>query len=933
MPRAHLRLRLLGPFTIEGEQAVVVPVGKARRALAVLAERPGEFVAVGVLVEALWQESPPQHADRNVAALVSRLRRTLGRDRIDGTPAGYRLVPDDLGTDLAEAIEHVETAERELAHGRFAVALTAAELATTTLDAGEAMAGEPADEWVSDVRLRAARYLRRARIARSTAALALGAPDLAVEVAGAALATDPLDEEACRVVMTGRWRAGDPGAALAEYARLEAAMSDQLGCDPSPATRALRDTVHAARHPAAAASEPGPDPLVGRDGELDVLRAHWDRACTGEPGLVVVSGVSGIGRSALVDRFADELRRDGALVLPVTCFEAERSLYLEPLVQVVRAALRRVDPADVLALAGPRLDTLAQLVPELADLIAEADREQAGPGPGPELADPELAHGRAVDAFAGFVARLATRRPVLVTVEDAHHAGRSTIAALGVAVREWRTVPGARVLLVVTEQGAHPVAAEPLHDVPGERLVLGPLDVAAVAELVRRAGTGHDPRRLHARTGGSPLFVTELLRQPDTPGSRPDDGAVPVPRSLRDIVAERIAGVDEDVAELLGQAAVLGASFTPADLAALAGIDERTCTTRADEAVRHGLLRLRRDALAFVSDVVRQVAYESSPSPVRVSRHRRAARMFDARPETAARHYAAAGDWSSAADAWTAAAEVASRAFANNEAVELLSKAVGAARSAGDVVVLVQTLLRRGRACSQIGRHDDAVADHEQALELARGMDDSELEARALEQLGWTALYARDAMAAVDLAEQATELAESAAAAPGALPSATLLLGRVRHWDGDYAGAGTAYEQVLGSGPDDSTRGMALAYQGALLQHMDRFTEAKTVLARAAALCRRTGEFRPLLQTLFFTALARGDSGDFAGALRALDNARRLIDAEKVGFYRAGIETATSWLWQELGQVHRARDHAEHAIELARRGGGALELEQELHAL
>ncbi|MFC7655567.1 ATP-binding protein [Pseudonocardia benzenivorans] len=96
-----------------------------------------------------------------------------------------------------------------------------------------------------------------------------------------------------------------------------------------------------------------PRPLVGRDGELDVLRAHWDRACTGEPGLVVVSGVSGIGRSALVDRFADELRRDGALVLPVTCFEAERSLYLEPLVQVVRAALRRVDPADVLALAGP----------------------------------------------------------------------------------------------------------------------------------------------------------------------------------------------------------------------------------------------------------------------------------------------------------------------------------------------------------------------------------------------------------------------------------------------------------------------------------------------------------------------------------------------------------------------------------------------------
>ena len=83
------------------------------------------------------------------------------------------------------------------------------------------------------------------------------------------------------------------------------------------------------------------------------------------------------------------------------------------------------------------------------------------------------------------------------------------------------------------------------------------------------------------------------------------------------------------------------------------------------------------------------------------------------------------------------------------------------------------------------------------------------------------------------------------------------------------------------------------------------------MLARAAVLCRRTGEFRPLLQTLFFTALARGDSGDFAGALRALDSARRLIDAENLSFYRAGIETTTSWIWQELGQVERAREHAD----------------------
>ncbi|MBN9113177.1 MAG: AAA family ATPase, partial [Pseudonocardia sp.] len=890
MPRAHLRLRLLGPFTVEGGSSDIVPVGKARRVLAVLAERPGEFVSVGDLVEALWESAAPQRADRNVAALVSRLRKVLGRERIDGTATGYRLVATDLSTDLAEAIEHVERAELELGHGRFAVAVTGAELATGLLAADVALSGEQPDRWVSDVRLRVARYCRRARICWAAAALELGTPEVTVDVASAALDQDPLDEEACRLVMTGLVRAGRPADARAAYEALEAAVSEQLGCDPSPATRALLDTTRPTDEPVAE-----PEPIVGRDAQLDTLRGQWARSSDGRPGLVVVTGEGGVGRSALVERFADEQRHDGALVLSVACHEAERSLYLEPLVQLVRAALRRVDPADVLTLAGSRLGALAQLVPEVGDIVAATDYERA---------DPELEHGRALDAFAGFLARLSATRPVLVTIEDAHHAGRSTIGALRFAMREWAADAGARpVLVVVTERGAGAMT-EPLRELATEWIELGPLDVDAVADLVARAGTDHDPARLHAWTGGSPLFVAELLRSPGP--ALAGDGPVPVPPSLRDIVADRIEAADEEIAELLGQAAVLGASFTLDALAQLTGTEADRCATRAAEAVRIGLLHPLPDGMRFVNDVVRQVAYEATPTPVRISRHRRAARLLDARPESAARHFAAAGDWSSAARAWTDAAAAAARAFANTEAVELLSKAVGAARSADDVTQLVHTLVRRGRACSQIGRYADAVADHEQALELARGRDDPELEALALEQLGWTALYARDAMAAVDLAEQATEVAESAAAAPGALPSATLLLGRVRHWDGDYDGAGKAYEQVLDCAPDDSTRAMALAYRGALLQHLDRFAEARTVLARAAALCRRTGEFRPLLQTLFFTALARGDSGDFSGALRALDNARRLIDAEKLGFYRAGIETATSWLWQELGNPHRA---------------------------
>ena len=570
-------------------------------------------------------------------------------------------------------------------------------------------------------------------------------------------------------------------------------------------------------------------------------------------------------------------------------------------------------------LAGEWLGTLIELIPEIARATGPVPYERVGS---------ELEHRKSLEALASFLDRLADEQPVLLVVEDLQHAGASTIEALHFLATRWER---GRILAVATERtertDEHPSGTSRLRDVAFVH-ELGPLPEAAVAELVHNYGLAHDVGKLYEWTGGSPLFVTELLRHPAS-----GTAALAIPGSLHDMVARRLTHAGEDVNTLLAQGAVLGSSFSLDDVAALAGIDVEDCARRAARALRAGLLVARGDRFRFPNDIVRTVAYDAVPEPIRVSRHRRAARLVDARPEAAARHLAAARDWVEAARAWQLAAHAAHLAFANDEAERLLTDALGVAELSADRALLAVLRLRRGEIRTELGRHDAARDDHEHALVLARELGDEELEARVLEQLGWTAFYARDVLGAVDLAERATQLAESAAAAKGALPSATLLLGRVRHWDGDYAGAGAAYDRVLGTETVEGTTAMALAYQGALLQHQDRFADARAVLERAAVLCRRTGQFRPLLQTLFFIGLARGDVGDFGGGLASLDRARALIDGYGVSFYRAGIETTTSWLWQELGDVGRAREHAEQAVELARRGGGALELEQELHAL
>lgn len=916
-----VRVRLIGSLAVTGDLATPVPSGRASQLLAMLAARQGAFVQSATIADHLWPVRMPSDPLRNVASLVSRLRRSLGRQRIDGGPRAYRLVLDRRTTvDLVEAVDLTAMAERELAHGHSGLALRNAGRGVRLLDGGPALADEPDSDWSDDVRESAKGLLDRARRCRWAAALQVGDLDTTLEEAGRTLAANPLDEEAARAAMRAHASRGSPAEAIAVHERLRAALATQLGLDPSASSHRLyleilRGTLPPEHHAEVPRSGFGADGPVGRDREVATLARLWDDAVRGHGRIALLRGETGIGKSALGAAVARRAEQSGGAAVVVRCAEAERSLYLQPLADVVRGVLAHhlPDAADLLGDADRR--ALTVLVPELDERASSSDIS-------------EMQHRRTVDALAGFLGRVAEQQPLLVAIEDIENAGQSTIDALHYLTER---LAGNAVLTVATENaGEYPHPTAGLEDV-AVVLDVGPLDRAAVGTLLDEAGSRHDLDRFFAWTGGSPLLVSELLRHPAP--EHPEHDAPDIPATLHDALLRRLATTTDDVRDVLAQASVLGRSFTLDDLAALTEQPAEICAQRCERAQRAGLLGAHGDDFRFASEILRRIVYDESPRPVRTSRHRRAAALFGDRPEAAAGHLAAAGDHRDSARAWLQTADAAHLVFAHAESERMLTRAVEQAEHAGNPILAAQAMLRRGSVRCDLARYDDARDDHEHALGTARDHGDEELETNALEALGWTALHARDALATVDLAEQAGYLAESAAAAPGARRSSVLLLGRVRHWDGDYSGAAAAYDEVLASDTDDVLSATATAYRGALLQHTDRFDEARVALLQAVRLCARTGEFRTLLQSLFFCALARGDSGDFAGALRSLDRARRLIDEAGVNYYRAGIETTTSWLWQELGRVDLAREHAELAVDLARSGGGALELEQALHAL
>ncbi|HZO67545.1 MAG TPA: AAA family ATPase [Kribbellaceae bacterium] len=925
MADRDLRLTLIGRFEVVGALHAAVPGGRAARLLKILATRQGRFVPVGELVELLWEGRPPDRADRGVASLVSRLRHSLGPGRLDGDSTGYLLVRDAATqVDLQVAEQLVGTAEQESRSGQHAYAAVAAEQAVKLLTAGVPLAGEPEDWWVDDVRRYARQLLRRARLVRWETALELHDHRAAIESASAALAADGLDETAGRALMQAHAAAGEKAAALRVYEAIRSALLAELGAQPSMQTVALFESLLEAPVPVAEADH-GPvgylvSPLVGRDAELRRLRQLWSDASRGHGGIVVVLGEAGIGKTALVSALATEVERAGGLVVGTSCFEAERSLYLQPLVEAVGRIAARFDPTSVREFGGDTLGTLIQLAPQLARTVGPVGYLRAGA---------EIEHRRSLEALAGFFSRAGEGQPLLLAVDDTQYAGQSTVEALHFLASR---LSERRVLVVVAERtAASPPRTSTLTDVA---TVIRPdrLSRTDVLALVAAAGVRYPADKLFEWTGGSPLFVTELIRH-GRRSSADGDQEPDIPDSLQATVSARLAEAGDDARILLQLGAVFGGSFSLDDVAALTGGTVERFGRIATRALREGLLIEQGAAFKFANDIVRKVAYASMPRPLQVSRHRRAAKLFADQPEAAAHQLVAAEDWAPAARAWQEAAQRAHLGFANTDAERLLGHALGCAGKAGDRTVEGKIHLRRAQVRHDLGHLAEAKRDCEAAIAIARELGDEDLEAHALEQLGWTALYARNALDATDLAERATHLAESAAAAPAALPSSLLLVGRVRHWDGDYAGAATAYDHALTSAEDDETTAMVLAYRGALLQHMDRFVEAKSVLERAVVLSRKTGEFRLLLQGLFFTGLARGDLGDLDGALRALDRALRMTHEYDVHYYRAGIHSTSSWLWREIGDLAKAREHAEQAIDLAHRGGGALELEQELHAL
>lgn len=239
---ARIRIQLCGHFVVRigGERVEDrIPGRQGRLLFALLAARPHRTATRDELIEALWQHDLPSAPQLALSALISKLRRLLGRERLEGRNEICLKLSRDAFVDVQAARHAVHQAESLITANRWWDAYPGAATAGA-IARREFMRGEDAP-WLNEVRQEMDDVCVRAIECNARICLAVGKTELPTAVHLARQLTDraPYRETGYCLHMRALEQLGNVAEALRVYETLRTRLREELGVAPSAQAQAL----------------------------------------------------------------------------------------------------------------------------------------------------------------------------------------------------------------------------------------------------------------------------------------------------------------------------------------------------------------------------------------------------------------------------------------------------------------------------------------------------------------------------------------------------------------------------------------------------------------------------------------------------------------------------------------------------------------------
>jgi DNA-binding winged helix-turn-helix (wHTH) protein/tetratricopeptide (TPR) repeat protein len=342
--------------------------------------------------------------------------------------------------------------------------------------------------------------------------------------------------------------------------------------------------------------------MVGRGAELASLTRGLDDAGARNGRLFLICGEPGVGKTRLANEVAIEAQARGIALMVGHCSEHDEAVAYLPFVEILENFVERSEGGDRLRAAlGDEGPELARLLPKLKSIVPQLPSSMALP--------PAQARRHLFNSFFDFAARVASSRPAVMIIEDLHWADDSTLSLLDHIARR---ISDLALMVICTyrdvEMNMTSGLARTLEDLVRGRLAtalrLQRLPRQEVALMLSSLSGKSPPQRLvaeiFAETEGNPFLVEELFhhlededRLYDSAGqfrSKLQIGELDAPRSVRLVVARRMARVSELTRNIVAAASVIGRVFSFEVLQLLFDVNADSILESLEEAENAGLL-------------------------------------------------------------------------------------------------------------------------------------------------------------------------------------------------------------------------------------------------------------------------------------------------------------------------------------------------------
>ncbi len=504
--------------------------------------------------------------------------------------------------------------------------------------------------------------------------------------------------------------------------------------------------------------------FVGRGRQLNALEDAYRRTKTGRAVIVRVHGNSGMGKTALVRRFLDELqaREESVVILSGRCYERESVPYkaLDDIVDRLSRYLKQLPHSEMDALLPRDVRALARLFPMLDQIPAVVTSGARGV----EIKDAQELRRRGFAAFRELIGRLSDRRAVVLFIDDLQWGDADSVMLLTDLVRPPDPPAFLLVLSFRSEEESRNAALRQLLDVrliPSAELDIRDLEVdeldgieaRQLAEALLKGASVETDTLAEAiahESRGSPFFLDALVRRAHSverlqaepsraiPGGTSPDGAA---LTLESVIHEQVAELSPDARRLLEVLAVFGQPLQ-------ASLASRAADVVADELGTLAALRAARLTRTRVTDAGHEVeiyhdriretvATHLSPAELKVYHARLATALEDAGwgdPETLAVHFLESGDRGRAAGHAVRAANQAAEALAFDRAARLYRLALELGAGGTDAA-RSGIQMKLGDVLANAGRGYEAASAYLAAAEGAVAAERLELKRRAADQL------------------------------------------------------------------------------------------------------------------------------------------------------------------------------------------------------